>query len=159
MGVDLGAAAVMTLEAEAVRGHEAVQILERREVHRALRGGGEPGHPAALDMLLVDAGQSVTAVVDPGPEHPRPLGFLRRQVVRHLPGMGGAEQPQPAGRSGTARRHPLEKATAEQSAATRQTILVRAHDPPLVARWCNADGPVAILRPWFSNTSYSHSHM
>src|SRR4051812_24501503 len=51
--IDLGDAAMMALEAEAVRRDEAIELMQRREADRGLRRCGEPRHVAADDMRLV----------------------------------------------------------------------------------------------------------
>ena len=50
--VDLGDAAMVTLEMQTVRRDEAVEIVERREIDRAFGGSRKPGHPAADGAFL-----------------------------------------------------------------------------------------------------------
>jgi hypothetical protein len=104
--VDLGDAAVMALEAQAGRRDDAVELMQRREIHRGFRRGREPGDVAADDVLLEGRRRAIGALVDAVAEIAVPvlnLGDQRIGLGRRARS-GGAEAASPAPASPAAPR-------------------------------------------------------
>ena len=65
--IDLGDAAMVALEAQAIRRDDAVEFVQRRERHRRFRRRGQPRHRAADHFLFVFRRHAVGRCADAAP--------------------------------------------------------------------------------------------
>ena len=80
--IDLGDAAMVALEAQAVRGDDSLQLVQRREADRTLARGGQPFDVAADHVHLELRRAAVGPADDTLTERLRPFRYARRKVLR-----------------------------------------------------------------------------
>ena len=96
VGVDLGDAGVVALEAQPVGRDDAVEFVQRGERDRTLARGGQPFDIAANDLRLMFGGMAVSAHRDAVAQDFGPIRHVGR-LVRRIAGSGGRGRPSESG--------------------------------------------------------------
>ena len=151
--VHMGRARVMAFKTQTGGGDDPVELVQRGEIDRADRIGGQPGHRAALHMRLVFRRHAIGGGIDRVAEilHPR---------LQPVEGRVGPGARRPAGgrpktrRRGAAQEGPSGRLNALENICHEDASLLRSVQMPVT--WTLVLGVrrmVPCLRMWFSTTS------